>query len=208
MNKTEVKRLLKRRAAFLELHSKLKSDSTDENNSATTNSIYKDSRNNISNTIYNIDKQLLSYCKESPVGEWLLQIRGITPDTAAGLLVYFNIKNKNCAAQFIKYSGTDNYNNQHNNSVRIIMDKLSYNFKSESESLYNKLREEKFIKLLNDNKDICLATANLRADRYMKKVFISHLFEEMHREAHDGELPNRHNNNHCVIIEPEVPYTK
>ena len=208
MNRSEVKKLLRRRDSLLDLHGKLEDDSNDQNNSNTTNGIYKNTRNTINNTLLNIDTQLLRYVKESPVGEWLLQIKGVTPDLAAGLIAYFNIKNKDCAAQFIKYSGADNYNNPHNNNVRKIMDRLKDNFKSDPESWYGRLNDDKFIELLKEDPDIALSTAHLRADRYMRKVFISHLFEEMYREYHDGKLPNRYNDNDCIIIEPEIPYTK
>lgn len=208
MNKTEVKNLLRRRDALLDLHEKLDNDSNDQNNSNNTNGIYKNTRNTISNTLLNIDKQLLKYVKESPVGRWLLQIKGMTPDLAAGLLAYFNIRNKDCAAQFIKYSGADNYTSPHNNNVRKIMDRLKDNFKSEPESWYGRLNEDKFIELLNENPDIELLTAHIRADRYMRKIFISHLFEEMYREEHNGKLPDRYNDSDCIIIEPEIPYTK
>lgn len=207
MNRAEVKKLLRRRDSLLELHEKLCNDSDDQNNSEITNNIYKSSRNSISETIYNIDRQLLEYVKESVVGEWLLQIKGITPDIAAGLLAYFNVKNKDCAAQFIKYSGADNFNNPHNNNARQIMNKITDNFKSNPESLYNELNDNKFIELMQQE-EISITTARIRADRYMLKVFISHLFEEMYREEHDGELPKRYDDSYCVIVEPEVPYTK
>ena len=59
------------------------------------------------------------------------------------------------------------------------------------------------------NKEISKVTATIRADRHMIKVFLSHLFEEMFREEHNGKLPKRSSNNeNVVIIEPEVPYTQ
>lgn len=206
MNRSEVKNLLKRRDSMLELYNKLCDDSDNVNNTLELNNIYKNSRNTISATIHDIDKQLLKYVKESPVGEWLLQIKGMTPDVAAGLLAYFNIKNKDCAAQFIKYSGSDNCSSSHNTTVRAIMDKLKNNFKSQPDSLYFKLNNNKFTELMVGGNTV--AISSIRADRYMRKIFISHLFEEMYREEHDGKLPERHNNSNCIIIEPEVPYTK
>ena len=86
------------------------------------------------------------------------------------------------------------------------MDKIIENFKAEPASLYGKLRYDKFFELLRD--DLSIHTAHIRADRYMKKIFISHLFEEMFREEHDGKLPDRYNDAECLIIEPEVPYTR
>lgn len=208
MNRNEVKQLLRRRDSLLEIYNKLDNDSNNINNSLSTINLSNNNRNSISNIIYNIDKQLLEYVKESRVGEWLLQIKGITPDIAAGLLAYFDITGKDCAAQFIKYAGSDNYNNPHNNYLRAIMNKISDNFKITSESLYGRLNEDKFIELLNGEDEITLQTAHLRADRYMRKVFISHLFEEMYREEHDGKLPERYNDSYSIIIEPEVSYTK
>lgn len=207
ITRNDVKKLLRRRDALLDLHQKFGKDSDDMNSSYIVNGIYKNARNTINGTLFNIDKQLLEYVKESAIGGWLLQIKGITPDIAAGLLAYFNIKNKDCAAQFIRYSGSDNYNNPHNDYVRKIMNKIQDNFKSEPESLYGRLNEDKFIKIINYGYEVDLGTAHIRADRYMRKVFISHLFEEMYREAHDGKLPIRYNTG-AVIIEPEVAYTK
>lgn len=207
MNRKEAKKLLRRRNSLLEIYKKMDDDTNDENDTESTKNIYKNSRNTIGRTIYNIDKQLLKYVKESPVGNWLLQIKGITPDIAAGLLAYFDVRNKDCAAQFIKYSGADNHNNPHNNNVREIMNKLQENFKTEPDSLYGHLNDCKFFELI-DMEDMTLTTAHLRADRYMRKVFISHLFEEMYREEHDGKLPERYNDTDRVFIEPEVPYTK
>lgn len=204
MNRKEIKNLLNRRKSLLDIYVKLEIDSN--NDSATTSAIYKNSRNNISDTIREIDMHLLEQVKSSVVGEWLLKINGMTPDIAAGLLAYFNIKGKDCAAQFIKYSGSDNYNNPHNSNLREIMENAKNNFKSNPKSLYGKLNRDKLSELLNSN--IEYFTAQIRADRYMRKVFISHLFEEMYREEHDGELPDRYYFRDCVIIEPEVPYTK
>lgn len=208
MNRNEIKQLIRRRDSLLDLYNKLDDDSNNVVNSSCTIDLSNNSRNSISNIIYNIDKQLLEYCKASHVGKWLLCIKGITPDTAAGLLAYFDVTGKDCSAQFIKYAGCDNCNNPHNNNLRAIMNKISDNFKSTSESLYGRLNEDKFIELLNGEDEITLQTAHLRADRYMRKVFISHLFEEMYREEHDGKLPERYNDSYSIIIEPEVPYTK
>ena len=207
-NKAEVKKLLKIREGLLGQYVELDNESKDKNNSSEINDIYKNTRNIINNySLLNIDMQLLQYVQSFPVGEWLLKIKGITPDLAAGLLAYFNIKNKDCAAQFIKYSGVGNCNNPHNECVGKIMKKLKDSFKSEPESLYGRLNEDKFIELLNSEDEIDINTAHIRADRYMGKIFISHLFEEMYREAHNGKLPIRYNTR-AVIIEPEIAYTK
>jgi len=52
-----------------------------------------------------------------------------------------------------------------------------------------------------------IQTAHIRADRYTRKIFLSHLFEEMYRVEYNT-LPERYNDANCIIIEPEVPYTK
>ena len=208
MDKNEVKTLLKRRDSLLGLCKDLSIDSNDESNTVTVNGIYRNTHIAMSKAVSDIDKQLLRYCKDSPVGGWLLQIKGITPDIAAGLLAYFDIRNKTCAAQFIRYSGVDNFKDPHNNNVRQLMERLKNNFKSNPESLYGKLNKDKFDELINGDDEISQETAHIRADRYMRKIFISHLFEEMYREEHNGSLPDRYNDNDRVIIEPEVPYTR
>lgn len=206
MNKCEVKKMLRRRDSLLELYINLDNDSNDDNISISTIDIYKNGCDSISKIMTDIDNQLLKYAKGSSVGEWLLQIKGITPDIAAGLLAYFDITDKECAAQFIKFSGADNINSPHNNNVRLLMDKLTENFKAEPDSLYGQLNSNRFVDLL-EQEDVEISTARIRADRYMGKIFISHLFEEMYREEHNGKLPERHNTNRLIIL-PEVPYTK
>lgn len=205
MNKAEIRNLLKRREELSDICAKMQEDCMDNNNSPETNTIYRDSLHGILCSIYSIDNQLKEYVERNPVGSWLLQIRGMSQHNAAGLLAYFNIEGKDCAAQFIKYSGADNCNSPHNNNVRSIMDEISTNFKSEIGSLYGKLYEDKLFELLG--KDLELSLAKLRADRFMRKVFISHLFEEMYREKYNT-LPNRHTDTNRLIIEPEVPYTR
>ena len=91
--------------------------------------------------------------------------------------------------------------------MRKIIKKIEDNFKSEPDSLYGKLNENKFNELLHDS-IVEPFIVRIKADRYMRKVFISHLFEEMYREEHDGKLPDRYNDADRLIIEPEVPYTK
>ena len=205
MNKNEIKKLIKRRHqlanVFKDFNSDLKEDSTTE----TLEAIAKNSRNDLGDVLRSIDEQLLVFVKTDPVGVWLLKIKGVTPDIAAGLLSYFNITNKECAAQFISYAGADNYNNPHNNTVRDLLNKLECNFKYEKDSLYNNLNSMKFNSLTANGMDPIVA--RIKADRYSRKIFISHLFEEMYREEHNGELPRRYDTE-ANIIEPEVPYTK
>jgi len=61
--------------------------------------------------------------------KWLLRFNGMTTDIAAGLLIYFDIRGKECAAQFIKYAGADSYKHHHNSNLRILVNKLMDNFK-------------------------------------------------------------------------------
>lgn len=203
MNKAEIRNLLNRREELCNVYQKLENDADSYNDMKL---MFNSTCNNIYDTIVEIDSKLKTYVLLTPVGEWLLQIKGITPELAAGLLVHFDVKGKECAAQFIKYAGTDNYNNPHNNKIRAIMDKVTDSLKANN-GLYAKLNEQKFVELFSGNLAIGIHTAHIRADRYMKKVFISHLFEEMYREEY-GKLPNRHDNTDRLIIEPEVPYTK
>lgn len=209
MNRDEVKELLKKRDRLFKSYQELESIVRNAEN--LSNSMINDignARTNINNALDDIDNQLLKYVKESPVGEWLLQIKGITPDLAAALLAYFDIKNKECANQFISYSGIDNYDNKpHNNDVRNIIDKIGCNFRIEPESLYGRLYKDKIIELLNGENEIPLFTIKIRAIRHMQKTFVAHLFDKMYIEEH-GRLPERHNNDDLLIIEPEVPYTK
>ena len=205
MNRTEAKNLLKRREELYELLQKIENDNS---NNLFPVWLYNISRTNTTNTIINIDKRLSMFVKDSPVGEWLTRIHGITPSLAAGIMAYFNIKDKVCAAQFIKYAGTSSCKNPHSNTVKKLMDQIIYRFKSDPDSLYGRLNDNKFIDLLKEDPDLELETAHIRADRFMLKVFLSHLFEEMYREEHNGKLPDRYNDNTKIIIEPEVPYTK
>lgn len=205
MNRDEVKDLLKTREEELKKYSESQIKANNANNSLETINIYKRDCYNKDILINDIDKQLLNYVKESPVGEWLLKIKGITPDLAAGLLAYFDIRNKECATQFIRYSGADNCNKPHNNDVRYIINKISDNFATEPDSYYYKIYKEKLIELINNKIDLNIAC--LRAGRYMRKTFVSHVFEEMYREAHNGEEPIRSITD-AINIEPEIPYTK
>ena len=201
ITKVEMKNLLKRRSELLHAHSQLENNMQDNE---TVNGLYKNGISGISDIIYTIDKQLLEYAKSSPVGEWLLQIKGITPHLAAAVLVYFDIENKECAAQFISYAGLDNKNKPHSD-IGCIVNTIKNNFKSQSDGLYKKIYKEKYLELMQD--DIETITAKIRAGRFAMKVFIGHVFEEMYREAHDGKLPNRYDTD-SIIIEPEIPYTK
>jgi hypothetical protein len=204
MNKAEVKKMIKERSMLLNTCEKL-SNNADDKNSIIASDLYTNSRNSIDIIIKNIDKELLEYAEESPVGIWLMEINGMAPHIAAALLAYFNIKDKQYAAQFIKYSGVGDSSVPHNNDVKNVINELSSKFKSDHESLYGRLNDDKFIELLNSQEEITLAAAHARADRYMQKVFISHLFDKMYLEE-NGSLPDRHSDVDRIIIEPEVPY--
>lgn len=205
MKKTEVKKLLKRREELLLMHHQL-NDAYNPEESDKINSIYINGRNNIDCIIYDIDLKLLEYARESAIGKWLLNIKGITPDLACSLLAYFSVKDKNCAAQFISFAGIDNRKHPHNEIAHTTIKNIIKSFKSYQDSYYNKLRNDKFNQLLSE--DIDEITASIRSDRYISKIFISHLFEEMYREENNGSLPKRYQDDDNLIIEPEVYYTK
>ena len=213
MTRNEIKKLLRARESLADSYKELILDSeiiTLED----ANNVYEKSRINIGEVINLIDAELLKYVKENPVGIWLLKIKGMNPYIAAGLITYFSVKGKDCAAQFIRYAGSDNINNPHCRAVRKIIDKFEKNFKleNEDESLYKKLNKDEFFRILNkneyDGEFVDIRTAHIKADRYTRKIFLSHLFEEMYREEHNGALPARYNDDERIIIEPEVPYTK
>ena len=124
ITKTEAKNLLKRRVELLVALQNLENNC---NHNERVNTIYKNGRNDISNTIRSIDEELLAFSKSSPVGEWLLQIKGILPYMAATLLSYFNIEDKECAAQFISYAGIDTMHKPHGDigaTLNLIRDSL------------------------------------------------------------------------------------
>jgi hypothetical protein len=111
------------------------------------------------------------------------------------------------AAQVIRYCGL--HNDGHSNpNIACYLDIISRSFleQKEEKSLYKRLYTSKYKELLKN--DIEETTAHIRANRYMLKVFISHVFEEMYLEMNDGEAPPRHSDDDAIIIEPEVPYTK
>lgn len=51
-------------------------------------------------------------CQNDEVGNWLLQIKGIGPVLAAGLLSFFDVTDKEYASQFISYSGLNDNNRE------------------------------------------------------------------------------------------------
>ena len=207
MNRNEVKRILKLRDELLKMCEKLDKDITGNIENEEVIIIYLHCKSEFENIICNINRVLLSYCEEFAVGRWLLQIKGMNEALAAGLLAYYDVKDKECAAQFIQYAGVSNNNNPHNVDARKILDKIVSNMKKEPQSLYANLRYNKYSELL-ENEENSNFTAGLRADRHMLKIFIAHLFEEMYREEYNGITPKRHDNNEHIYIEPEVKYTR
>jgi hypothetical protein len=254
ITKTEAKNLLKRRSELFDNFMKL-NNNCDQHEGLYD--IYSCGRKDISGILHKIDSQLLNYVNQSTVGKWLMQIKGMNTHIAASLITYFDVTDKECAAQFISYAGLDGkkphgdigkviYELKHNfinpnhitwtpnTELLKVLDKknsksntdntekeqpvykgitwpahvtgIGRNHLKLSDSYYYELSLKKRDELINDGVE--LATAVLRAERYMMKVFVSHLFEEMYREEYDGQLPYRYNDSDNLIIEPEVPYTK
>ena len=49
-------------------------------------------------------------CENDEVGRWLLQIKGIGPVLAAGLLAYFDVEGRQYSNTFISYAGLNDHN--------------------------------------------------------------------------------------------------
>ena len=207
MNRYEVKKILKTRKEMQEICEQMKDDVSIAVETESLMNIYDKAISSLEDSIEKIDILLLDYCKASAVGVWLLKIKGMTLEIAAGLLAYYDVKNKECAAQFIQYAGVGNISQAHNDEVRKILDKLNNNFQKNQESFYANLRHDKYKELI-ENGHVDKIKASIKADRYVLKVFVSHLFEEMFREEHNGMLPKRNSDIENVLIEPEVPYTR
>ena len=207
MNKNDVRVLLKTRDSILTLKAKFENLIIKENTEIELTHIYRQGVSDMNRLICELDKKCLDWCNTYFVGRWLLQINGMTPYLAAGLLAYFDVSGKECAAQFIKYSGVSDICVPHSKNVQEIVFKLKDRFLQSPDSLYNQLREKKYNELLKDF-TVDISKIDLRADRYMLKTFLAHLFEEMYREEHNGMPPERHTYDNLKIIEPEVPYTR
>lgn len=154
-------------------------------------------RNSIDELLYKIDTELDDFINHYfyPVGKWLMQIKGVTIEIAAGILAYFSIDEVNCAAQFISFIGLDNHNKPHNRNAREFINMAVNNFITlKEESYYYRVMMDSF------------STINERAINYISKVFVAHIFEEMYREEHHCP-PERDDRDGNYIIEPEVPYT-
>lgn len=207
MDRYEIKKILKTRNNMIEMCERIKDDMSIAIESDEIISIYDNAVSGLGESIDKIDAILLNYCESSPVGIWLLKIKGMTIDIAAGLLAYYDVRDKECAAQFIQYAGVSNINQAHNDEVRKILDRLNDNFQKDLKSFYASLRWAKYNEWMQSGEENKVK-AHIKADRYVLKVFLSHLFEEMFREEHNGMLPKRNSNSNSIIIEPEVPYTK
>jgi hypothetical protein len=57
-----------------------------------------------------IKKALELLCSQDEVGRWLMNIVGIGPVLAAGIMAYFDVTDKEYATQFISYAGLNNNN--------------------------------------------------------------------------------------------------
>lgn len=252
---------------------------------------------------------LQSMCEQTEVGRWLLQITGIGPVLAAGLMAYFDVKGKHYASQFISYAGLNDNNRPfigrkgadkiiaelgwdkkkeitdedvvefaartqwkydylrqkaydpekgkwskvklsaaaakipYNADLKCLMWKVGKSFNwlcNNEKSLYGRLFTERrdietrkneageyaeqaanILKTKNIGKNteayksyvqgkLPKAHINARALRWVEKIFISHLFEEMYRVEYN-EIPPRYYNLekdplHNKEIVPEVPY--
>lgn len=65
---------------------------------------------NISNIEAGMTMAFKLCLKDDPVGGWLMDICGVGPAIAAGLLAYFDVDSKDYASQFISYAGLNNIN--------------------------------------------------------------------------------------------------
>lgn len=249
-------------------------------------------------------------CENCEEGRWLLQINGIGPVLAAGLLAYFDIEGKQYATQFISYAGLNDNNrpfignvgatkivNEVVGSSKKITDemvqeialrtqwpyhylmenaynqekgtwskskiiaaasKIPYNANlkkhlwkvgesfhwlcNKPDSLYGRLYTERreyemkrneageladqaaaILERKNIGKNteaykaysegkLPKAHINARASRWVQKIFVSHLFEELYR-VHNGKIPPRYyilerDPLHNKEVLPEVPYFK
>lgn len=57
-----------------------------------------------------INDSLKCLCENNEVGKWLMEIKGIGPVLAAGLLAYFDVEGINYATHFISYAGLNDNN--------------------------------------------------------------------------------------------------
>lgn len=200
----DIKNMIRRRKELAYMHFSFQ-NSVDGEPSAIPSKIYKKGRKNIDELIYNIDLELHKYITEREAGIWLLQIKGMDLQLAAGFLAYFDAVGKSTAAQFIKYAGVNNMSAPHNNEAADILDEFMKRILSIQDSLYFDIYTTKYN--IDISKGYEPSHAAVRALRYTKKVFLAHLFEEMYR-VENNEPPVRTGESSNVVIEPEIPYTR
>lgn len=58
----------------------------------------------------NISKVIEMAVNISPVGQWLMQVKGVGPVIAAGIIAYLDVRDKQYASQFISYAGLNDNN--------------------------------------------------------------------------------------------------
>lgn len=200
----DIKNMIRKRKELAYMHFSLQ-NSVDGEPTAIPSKIYRKGRKNIDELIYNIDMELNKYVTEREVGTWLLQIKGIDLQLAAGLLAYFDASGKSTAAQFIRYAGVSNMNAPHNNEAGEIVDEFIKRVLTIPESLYYSIYYTRYN--IDVSKGYEPAHAAVRALRYVKKIFLAHLFEEMYRVEYN-KSPARSGESSNLIVEPEVPYTR
>lgn len=200
----DIKNMIRKRKELAYMHFSFQ-NSVDGEPSAIPSKIYKKGRKNIDELIYNIDLELHKYVTEREAGIWLLQIKGMDLQLAAGFLAYFDATGKSTAAQFIRYAGVSNMNAPHNNEASGILDEFMERVLKIPESLYFGIYTTRCN--IDISKGFEPAHAAVRALRYTKKVFLAHLFEEMYRVEYNNP-PVRSGDSSNVEIDPEVPYSR
>lgn len=200
----DIKNMIRKRKELAYMHFSFQ-NSVDGEPSAIPSKIYKKGRKNIDELIYNIDLELHKYVTEREAGVWLLQIKGMDLQLAAGFLAYFDAAGKSTAAQFIRYAGVSNMNAPHNNEASEILDEFMKRILNMPESLYFGIYTTRYN--IDISKGFEPGHAAVRALRYTKKVFLAHLFEEMYRVEYNNP-PVRSGDSSNVKIDPEIPYTR
>ena len=182
-----------------------------------------------------LNELLKAICLSSSVGQWLLEIKGMTPYLAAMCISLFNVSGKEYALQFLNYCGLSGQSTNFNKKAKAIIEKigniLSYNgdrYKSifnerlaiENEKnragSYSDLAEH-YIKNENTSaSDVfsfyskgMLPPEHIRhkAKIWMEKIFVSHLFTEMYySKYHKLPKKEREGGENIRYSEPEVPY--
>ena len=152
-----------------------------------------------------IEEILLS----SPVGKWLMSIKGMQPTLAAELIVRLNVDGKECATQFLNYCGINN-NTNYNQQLKAVVDRLGFIFAeyNANDSLYHDLYKTRLDYEFTYNSDNVESLEHIysKTRRWVEKIFICHLFTEMYY-AEYGTIPERRGNRTELDI-PEVDYIK